>query len=94
MGRTTKLQGLYVDLRNDLLEEIDLTEIRIIKPAIQAKEGIQPLKKVIKKRGDRKVGAGYLYQIPKYLMTFLAWFRKVPNPRGYLEEKDKTVGPR
>lgn len=65
MGRTTKLQSLYVDLRNDLLEEVDLAEIRIIKPATQAKEGIQPLKKVIKKRGDRKVGAGYLFKIPQ-----------------------------
>lgn len=57
MGRTTKLQGLYVDLRNDLLEEVDMAETRIIKPATQAKDGIQPLKKVIKKREDRKVGA-------------------------------------
>lgn len=55
MERTTKLQGLYADLRNDLLEEVDMAETRIIKPATQAKDGIQPLKKVIKKRGDRKV---------------------------------------
>ena len=59
MGRTTKLEELYIHLRNDLLEEVDLAETRIIQPATQAKEGIQPLKKVIKKRGDRKVGARY-----------------------------------
>ena len=57
--RTTKLQKIYVDLRNDLLDEVDTAEIRIIKPATQAKEGIQPLKKIIKKRGDRKVRASY-----------------------------------
>jgi hypothetical protein len=55
MERTAKLQGLYDELRNDLLEEVDMAETRIIKPAMQAKDGIQPLKKVIKKRGDRKV---------------------------------------
>ena len=55
MQRTIKLQGLYADLRTDLLEEIETAETRIIKPATQAKDGIQPLKKVIKKRGDRKV---------------------------------------
>lgn len=63
MGRTNKLQGINVDLRNDLLEEIDMAETRIIKPATQAKDGIQPLKKVIKKRGDRKVCE--IYQLPK-----------------------------
>lgn len=56
MDRTIKLQEAYVDLRTELLEEVDLIETRIIKPATDAKGWIQPLKKVIKKRGDRKVG--------------------------------------
>ena len=55
MERTSKLQRNYEELRTDLLEEVDNVELRIIKPAQQAKECIQPLKKVIKKRGDRKV---------------------------------------
>lgn len=55
MNRTIKLQEVYVDLRTELLEEVDLIEIRIIKPAADAKGWIQPLKKVIKKRGDKKV---------------------------------------
>lgn len=55
MDRTIKLQEIYVDLRTELLEEVDLIETRIIKPATDAKGWIQPLKKVIKKRGDRKV---------------------------------------
>lgn len=55
MERTTKLQEAYVELRNDMLDEIDKMETRLIKPAVDAKSSIQPLKKVIKKRGDRKV---------------------------------------
>lgn len=56
MERTIKLQEAYVGLRTDLLEEVETIEARIIKPASDAKDSIQPLKKIIKKRGDRKVG--------------------------------------
>lgn len=55
MDRTTKLQEVYLELRNDLLEEVNMVETRIIKPATDAKAWIQPLRKVIKKRGDKKV---------------------------------------
>lgn len=55
-ARTEKLQAAYDGLRTDLLEELNLVDTRILKPATEAKEYIQPLKKVIKKRGDRKVG--------------------------------------
>ena len=55
MERTVKLQEAYVGLRTDLLEEVETIEARIIKPASDAKDSIQPLKKIIKKRGDRKV---------------------------------------
>lgn len=55
MARTAKLNSAYDDLRNDLLEEVAMVDTRIIKPATEAKDCIQPLKKVIKKRGDRKV---------------------------------------
>lgn len=55
MERATRLQGDYTELRNDMLEEIDVMETRLIQPAADAKSWIQPLKKVIKKRGDRKV---------------------------------------
>lgn len=55
MERTIKLQEAYVGLRTDLLEEIETIEARIIKPASDAKDSIQPLRKIIKKRGDRKV---------------------------------------
>lgn len=55
MMRTVKLQQAYDELKTDLLEEVDVVDARIIKPAMEAKDHIQPLKKVIKKRGDRKV---------------------------------------
>lgn len=55
MARATKLQEAYVELRTDLLDQVDMIETRIVKPATDAKEWIQPLKKVIKKRGDKKV---------------------------------------
>ena len=55
MGRTIKLQEGYAELKTDLLEEVNMVDTRIIRPAMDAKDYIQPLKKVIKKRGDRKV---------------------------------------
>ena len=55
MQRTTKLSQGYEELKVDLLEEVNTVDTRIIKPAMEAKEWIQPLKKVIKKREDRKV---------------------------------------
>ena len=55
MARTSKLQSAYDDLRTDLLGEVSMVDTRIIKPAMDAKDCIQPLKKVIKKRGDKKV---------------------------------------
>ena len=56
MERVAKLQEAYAELKTDLLEELNMVDIRIIKPATDAKEWLQPMKKVIKKREDRKVG--------------------------------------
>ena len=55
LERSTKLHTNYDDLRTDLLGEVALVNSRIIKPAQEAKDYIQPMKKVIKKRGDKKV---------------------------------------
>ncbi|KAG8525785.1 uncharacterized protein KY384_000545 [Bacidia gigantensis] len=54
-ARTAKLQTTYDELRTDLLEEVSAVDTRIVKPAMDAKEWIQPLKKVIKRREDRKL---------------------------------------
>ena len=56
MSRTTRLTGILEELRTDLLEEINNVESRLIKPADEARGHLQPLRKTIKKRGDRKVG--------------------------------------
>ena len=50
-----KLQEVYTELKNDMLEEVNLVDDRIIKPATDARDYIHPMKKVIKKRQDRKV---------------------------------------
>ncbi|KAI9845736.1 MAG: hypothetical protein M1837_004569 [Sclerophora amabilis] len=55
LARTDKLREIYEELRTDLLDEVNLIDARVIKPAMEAKESIQPLKKVIKKREDKKL---------------------------------------
>lgn len=52
--RTVKLQQAYAELKTDLLEEINGVDTRIIRPAMDARDHIHPLKKVIKKRMDKK----------------------------------------
>lgn len=55
MARTVRLREEYEDLKKDLLEEVNLVDARMVKPATEAQECLQPLKKTIKKREDRKV---------------------------------------
>lgn len=55
MERTGKLHTAYDELRTDLLEEVAMVDTRIVNPAQEARDSIQPMKKVVKKRGDRKV---------------------------------------
>lgn len=50
-----KIQEGYAELKSDLLDEVNMVDDRIVKPATEAKDYIQPLKKVIKQREDRKV---------------------------------------
>jgi len=51
----TKLQEAYAELKTDMLEEVNQVDTRITNPATDAKEYLQPIKKLIKKRQDRKV---------------------------------------
>lgn len=55
MTRTVRLRGEYEDLKRDLMDEVSMVDTRMIKPAQEAKDCLQPLKKTIKKREDRKV---------------------------------------
>merc|ERR1711971_22510 len=53
--RTSKLKEVYIELKNDLMEEINLIDTRVIRPAIDAKGQIQPAKKAIKKRENKRL---------------------------------------
>lgn len=55
LERVTKLQEAYVELKSDMLEEVNQVDDRIIKPAQDARDYIKPMKKTVKKRQDRKV---------------------------------------
>lgn len=55
IDRTSKLKDVYADLKTDLLEEVNMMESRVIKPATDAKEYIQPIRKAIKKRDNKRL---------------------------------------
>lgn len=55
MLRTSKLHEEYTQLRMDLQGELDTVEDAMIRPAMTAKGHLEPMKKTIKKREDRKV---------------------------------------
>ncbi|KAK3075681.1 hypothetical protein LTS18_014002, partial [Coniosporium uncinatum] len=55
LQRVTMLGAKYADLRTDMLDEVRRMETGIIEPAEQARKMIQPMKKVIKRREDRKL---------------------------------------
>ncbi|CAD6502063.1 BgTH12-02306 [Blumeria graminis f. sp. triticale] len=52
---TRKLEAAYADLRSELQQEIEMIDSRIISPAISIKEYMQPLKKTIKKRENKRL---------------------------------------
>ncbi|ODM15458.1 hypothetical protein SI65_09061 [Aspergillus cristatus] len=54
-SRTTKLHEDYVQLRQDLLAELNAVDDSMIRPARAAKDYIIPMKKTIKQRQDRKL---------------------------------------
>ncbi|PGH34044.1 hypothetical protein GX50_03100 [[Emmonsia] crescens] len=55
LARTVRLHEAYEELRTELLTEISSVEERMIKPAMEAKDYLQPFKKIIKKRDDKKL---------------------------------------
>jgi hypothetical protein len=56
LARTTRLKEECEQLKTELLAEVSLVDERMIKPAIQARDYLQMMKKTIKKRDDKKVG--------------------------------------
>lgn len=55
LNRTSKLKDVYTDLKTDLLDEVNMMDSRVIRPATDAKEYIQPIRKVIKKRDNKRL---------------------------------------
>ncbi|OCK77449.1 hypothetical protein K432DRAFT_436517 [Lepidopterella palustris CBS 459.81] len=55
LERVAKLDEAYSELKTDMLEEIRSIDSRLIAPAKSARESIKPMKKVIKKREDKKL---------------------------------------
>lgn len=53
--RVSKLKEAYDELKTDLLDEVNMMDSRIIRPATDAKEYIQPIKKTIKKRDNKRL---------------------------------------
>lgn len=55
LDRTARLKEAYAELKTDLLEEVAMMDARVIRPATDAKEYIQPIRKTIKKRDNKRV---------------------------------------
>lgn len=55
LERTIKLKEAYTDLKTELTEEVNMMDTRIIRPATEAKECLQPIRKTIKKRENKRL---------------------------------------
>jgi amphiphysin len=55
LNRSYKLKQAYTELKVELLEDVNMVDMRIIKPATDAKDYIQPIKKTIKKRENKRL---------------------------------------
>ncbi|KAG0650376.1 Regulator of cytoskeleton and endocytosis [Hyphodiscus hymeniophilus] len=55
LDRTARLKETYAELKTDLLEEVIMMDARVIKPATDAKDYIQPIRKTIKKRDNKRL---------------------------------------
>ncbi|KAI9659439.1 MAG: hypothetical protein M1821_001697 [Bathelium mastoideum] len=55
LQRVGDLQEEYAQLKTDMQEEVNMMDTKLIQKAAEAKEHIQPLKKTIKKRQDKKL---------------------------------------
>lgn len=55
LERALRLKEVYAELKLDLLEELDLIETRVVNPASRAREYIDPMRKTIKKRENKRL---------------------------------------
>lgn len=55
LNRTRNLRQAYAELKADLLEEVNMVDSRIVRPAMSARDCIKPLKKTIKSRDNKRL---------------------------------------
>jgi amphiphysin len=55
LDRTARLKDVCLALKTDLMEEVIMMDSRVIRPATDAKELLQPLRKMIKKRENKRM---------------------------------------
>jgi len=55
LDRTALLKQTFAELKTDLLEEVIMMDARVIKPATDAKDYLQPVRKTIKKRENKRL---------------------------------------
>ncbi|KAH7061049.1 hypothetical protein B0J12DRAFT_279622 [Macrophomina phaseolina] len=55
LERTRRSKELYNELKTEMMEEVNMIDRRLIKPAQEAKQNIKPMHKVIQKREDKKL---------------------------------------
>ncbi|KAI0600699.1 SH3 domain-containing protein [Biscogniauxia sp. FL1348] len=55
LERTLHLKQAYTELKTELMEEIEHIELRIIRPATDARDCIAPMRKTIKKRENKRL---------------------------------------
>ncbi|KAH8594114.1 hypothetical protein B0O99DRAFT_673254 [Bisporella sp. PMI_857] len=55
IDRASSLKDTFAELKTELLQEVILMDTRVIQPATQAKDYLQPLRKSIKKRENKRL---------------------------------------
>lgn len=55
LEQALRLKEAYAELQADLVEEMNLIEVKVVKPANEAREYISPIRKTIKKRENKRL---------------------------------------
>lgn len=55
LEQALRLKEVYTELKADILQELELIEARVVKPASCAREYIDPMRKTIKKRENKRL---------------------------------------
>jgi hypothetical protein len=90
MNRTVRIKAEYEELKTDLTEEVNQVDVKMIHPALDAKDSLQLLKKTIKKREDKKL------DFERYQSRHDALLKKTKNPSArddphFLKSRDDLL---